>query len=990
MAFESTDLGTICDEIRRRQAEADRLSLVEFDDAEYTTLLDWARRIVQEQGRWWQPEKRRHARLAFLAFTMAFVRRSKYTDDNVFWPDFEDVLGLDFMERRFSIMDDLLWPAYREEGLELTHDDRGRRIVGTLADEMRQAQAWVTQARRQFIEFFQWYYRHCPDAEITSGLLATYREKTGAQLRALDKVLPVLTRDCQALAHVIDYAIENGLYLQATQMDDYRHQVIAALGVEYDPARLRLIRDERSLIHLILELQNHYTSAQFERELRALRGGFVLAPWGDRLNVRRAIERWSPFSYGIYQVEGQEYRVVPHPRLRLEMLDEWPFEQIVHWRGGRFLGYKKRSPFEVTIGRRVVEATPYVRSRSERLYVWLGEVPTGQKLAIDGRLRPESAGADWHVSLRLSSTESDRPALCVQITRLMLYYPDLAHQPLCIWASTGFSYGDSVREDGVRRFHLHRHLVIPLDAFGEPVEVGVSVGGEEVLHQAFAPEPYYLFSVSSRERVQARGIAQWGDREYVLFTRDPSPPQAGRGVSVACLPEPYGAYTIYRVTWENANQPFELQVGSAQWTFQRQREFEALLESKPLPPHLRLKPHQCLRFQDLSLRLYSTFDLAAVTLALEVYDEQGLLGQIDLSPHVSPADTPHFFNVAPTIWQEVKALTKEQYGRYLLRFYDGETLLDEQVLSLMPQVMLENWDETDVHLETDLLDVAVVSPECLIWNRDTQQSEGRAVLHLHPRTQVEPWPEHPALRRILSGPVSGLVSFPDLGETLEIVVHPRLLGFRLYLKRSVQTTSGQWRTAYQPLNQIDYYHLTETVLYVFSAPHSRVELAVGARVAWEGETDANGDLLLESLEFLRIVCLSEETTITLRSGGLRTGFVVRWAPRLQGLTLEEEQAVLRLDGPEDTAVRLWLRESSGKAWWTQDIPCQGKETIEHIPLPAVRPALGYLVAGYLLSGGEVRPAAWQAQVASGTAAWFPPEWLLDGVGVATAEDLALF
>lgn len=314
MAFESTDPEAVYAEIRRRQAEVGRLSLVKFDDAEYATLLDWARRIVRQYGSWWQSERWQQARVAFLAFTMAFVRRNKYTDDNVFWPDFEKALDLGTMEKRFPMMDDLLWPAYREEGLELTHDGRGRRIVGTLEDEMRQARAWVTQARRQFVEFFQWYYRHCPDAEITPELLAAYREKTGTRLQALDKVLPALTRDCQALAHVIDYAIENGLYLKASQLDDYRRQVVAALGHEHDPARLRLIRDERTLIQLILELQNHYTPVQFERELHVRRGGFVGAPWGDRLNVYTALERWTPFAYGVYQVEGQEYRVIPHRR----------------------------------------------------------------------------------------------------------------------------------------------------------------------------------------------------------------------------------------------------------------------------------------------------------------------------------------------------------------------------------------------------------------------------------------------------------------------------------------------------------------------------------------------------------------------------------------------------------------------------------------------------------------------------------------------------
>jgi hypothetical protein len=986
MAFESTDLEAVYAEICRRQEEVGHLALVEFDDAEYEALLGQAKRIVRGCGRW-RSKRQEQARLVFLAFTMAFVRHRKYASDNIFWPDFENVLGLNVMERRSLMMDDLLWSAYQEEGLELTHDDRGRRIVGTLTDEMHQAGAWVTQARRQFVEFFQWHYRHCPDEQITPHLLAIYREKTGARLQALDKVLPALSRDCQALARVIDHAIENGLYLTASQLDDYRRQVVAALGPEYDPARLRLIHDQRALIRLILELQNHYTPAQFKRELHARRGGFVRAPWGDRLNVHSALERWTPFAYGVYRVEGQEYRVVPHPRLRLEMLDEWHFERVVPWRGGRLLGYKKRSSFDVTIGRRTVGATRYVRSRGEEVYVWVGEVPTGQKLAIDGRLRPESAGAEWDVALRLTAAGNERPALCIPITRLMLYYPDRIFQPVHVWASTGYRYEDTLCEDGVQRFHLHRRLIIPLDIFDASVKVGVSVSDETVLCQTFEPEPHYLFSVVSCSQVRARELADFGDREYVLFTRDESPPQACSGVSVTRLPEPWGAYTVYQVTWEDADQSFELRVGTAHWAFERRREFAALFESNPPPPHLRLRPHQCLRFQDLSLRLYSTLDLTAIPLVLEVYDDDGLVGQVELSPHVSPADSRHFFDVTPAIWEEVNDLAAGQYGRYYLCFYSEEILLGEEVLSLMPSPSLEGWEGNAPQLETELLEVSIASPDCPVWNPDTQRTENRAAFRLRPRTHAERWPDYPALRRIVSEPVSTLASFPDLGETLEVVVHPRLFGFRLYLKRSEQTLAGRWRTSYQRLSQADYYHLKSTELHVFSAPHSRVELSVGVLVVWEGETDADGDLLLDSLECLHPACMGEETRVTVRSGGLRTEFIVRWAPLLQDLAVEDEEIVLRFNGPDDTSVRLWLRGPSGEAFWAQDVPCQGKEITARIPLPVQRPPLGYLVAGYVLSGGELRPAVKQVQVEGKSAVRIPSEWLREGVGFDSLKDL---
>ena len=192
------------------------------------------------------------------------------------------------------------------------------------------------------------------------------------------------------------------------------------------------------------------------------------------------------------------------------------------------------------------------------------------------------------------------------------------------------------------------------------------------------------------------------------------------------------------------------------------------------------------------------------------------------------------------------------------------------------------------------------------------------------------------------------------------------------------------------MSQADYYHLGAMALYIFSAPHSRVEMTVGARSVWAGETDDTGDLLLDALDCLRPACLDEETLVTLRSHGLRTGFVVRWAPLLQELAVEDEEIFLRFDGPEDTAVRLWLRGLSGKAFWMQDVLCRGEETTARIPLPAARPPLGHLVAGYILSSGETRPAAWQVQVVGEAVSHIPAGWLLEGIGVADLEELAVF
>jgi hypothetical protein len=987
MGFQNTDLEAICKEIRQMRLNAGRLSLVEFNDAEYDVLLDGARRIARRRTYRWSLKKRKCARLTFLAFTMAFVRRNKYTADNVFWPDFEAVLRLDTMEHRYRIMDDLLWPAYGEEGIERSRDDRGRRIVGTLVDEMSEARTWVTQARKKFIEFFQWYYQQHPDEKVSPKMLDEYRQATGKRIQVFKKVLPTLTQDCQALTRVIDYAIENDLYLRSQKLEEYRAQVTEALGETVDPTQLRLIHDERSLVKLIRELQNHCTPFQFEEKLQQHSGGTVRAPWGAKLNTHAALRRWKPFSYGIYKVDGEEYRVVPHRRLRLETLQAWPKEQVVHWRGQRYLGYKKSSPFQATVGRRTVDAKPYVRSRHKRWYIWFGEVPTGQKFAIDGRLRPESAGADWNMSLHLTRSRGDNYGLHLVITRLMLYYPHQAHYPVRIWANTGYEYEDSLRSDGVRRFHLHPRLIIPLEGFKDPIVATVRVGDKAVLSRSLEPQSHYLFSLSNREQVGGRNIADVGDLDYVLFSRDTAAPQCGPGIRSRQLPKPFGEYVVHQITWEDPSQPFDVRVGKAHWLFQRRREFTAILESSRSYEHLRLKPHQCLHFQDLSLRLYSTSDVLTAAPTMEICGVEGVIDQIDLAPYLGPANVDHFFDVAPTIWDNVERLVAGEYGRYVLRFLDEETLLDQTTVSLIPPLELVDWDRKRPYPETKPLALSITSPDSPIWNPESEQVEAQATLQLHPKTRAEPWQDHPRLRRIASEQLAGLVSFPELGETAEITVRPRLFGFRLYLRHWEHTSNGKYRPRYQPVSQVDYYQVDETVLHIFSAPQAAIVIKTGALDVIAEETDEEGDLLIESLSDLQPACLRAKTEFTIHSGKLQAVFTVRWAPILHALTVQGEEAVLRFNGPRGTFIRLWLREAKGDVVWKEDIPCVGEEVTEHLALSSQRPPLSYLTAGYVLGDGSVRSAVAQAKIGSGMGMSIPSEWLTEGIGVACLEDL---
>ncbi len=989
MAFTGDD---ICIEIQQRRDIAGRLSLIEFDAVEYETLLEKAKHIVFSC--WTSEEKLSCARLVFLAFTMDFVRRYKYIDDNVFWPDFEQVLGLKSLDRRSQIVDNLLWPAYQEEGLYCSTDGRGRRIVGTLLEEMNQAQTWVTEARNQFVDFFKWYYTYHASEKLTFSLVEKYRSEANKRFIVLDKVLPTLTHDCQMLSRTLDYALENNLYLETTQFQKYRQELVLGLGPDFDPSNLRLLRDERSLVNLLREIQNHVTPVQFRRVLNTLYQGFVVTPWNkpDPEQVSQVLQRFSTLPYGLYTVENagqtRDYRVVPHPRLTLEILNEWDNARVISLWNGRFVAYKNSQPFKVLIGRRSLEAIPYICSAKSTQYIWVGEAPTGQKLIIDGQLCPESSGADWQIALQLENANTACPGFRIAITRLMLYYPEQPHAPIKVWGSNGYLHEDSLREDGVRRFHLHGDLVITLMCFDLPFKVSVGVSDVIVLDHEFTPESCYLFSAATRAEVKGRGLANFGDREYVLFVQDDKIPQASQSVSIESLPQMYGQYHVYRVTWADINHPFDLRVGTTHWAFLRRREFQMWTERLLLHPYLSLKPHQCLDFHDFVLHFYCTVDLEQSSMVMDVYAEEGFVGRVDLKQYLVSMDTAHFFSVAPEVWDVVTSLTANLPGKYLFRFYQNEELVGEHSLSLLPNVSLSDWRERDVYSEFAQILLQVTSSQCLLWDHDTQQLTDKTRIRLQPKTHREPWEDTPGLWRIVPDAISSLLVFPQINETLEITVCPQLYGYRLYQKHPFQDSQGQWGVKYQGIQQVDHDHLHHTALHIFSAPQNRIIMRVGALDVWSGETNHQGDILLDALDVLRRVCLDQENEVTLCcENGLCTTFTVRWTPLIKSLVVEKDEIIVDYNGPEGAAVRLRLCQLTGELIWTYDLACDGERATLRVPLPKQRQNATYLVADYVLVDGSVRPAAWQVWVEGQPVRQLPMEWLEQGVAIPELEDL---
>jgi hypothetical protein len=985
MAFKRQELVNIFAEIQRRKREVGRLSLVEFDAAEYQALESWAQRIARDYDHHIRsPDRKRHARLLFLTFAMSFVQRYKYTDDTVFWPDFEKVLWLTANEKR-SLMDDLLWEAYQEEGIEHTYDGRGRRIVGSLLDEMREAEAWITQARRAFAKFFIWYYRRHPGQALTLTLVKSYNQQTSQNFTLSDKVLATLSHDCRTLATVLDYALEHDLYLDPRYLEEYRSNITAALGQQFDPACLRLIRgNEQALIRLILELQNHRTPTQLVKELQARRQAKVTAPWGKLLPTEQALRQWTPFAYGIYRIDSQEYRIVPHPQLRLEMMEEWPLRHVVQWRN--LLGYKRNRSFKVTIGQREIAATPFWYPEKPKQFVWVGVVPTGEKLIIDGKLRSESSGANWQTGLVLLIDGNGRflPGLAVE--RLALYCPDRPHQPFTIQMNTDYYVTDNLRSDGARRFHRHGDLTFPLPRFDKPVQLQVTVADDQVLQRTFEPPEAYLFSQRTRQQIQAQAQADVGDSVYILFTRPHLIPQVSASTDLEQLPYVYGDYHVYQVTWGESSQPFVLQAGKQNWTFATRHEFVPILTVFSRQSCVRLQPHQVQQFTDISLRFYTTWDLISLSLKLQVWDSEDLILDGDLTPYLT-CEEENLYRVEATLFEELERVIGKQYGRYYLLIRQNETLLSESRVTLMPKIRVASHDS--MCLEGELYHLALET-DVPAWSPLTQQANTQVLLAIRPKVQVESWEEreYPNWQRLQAQTVAHPIAFPSIGESLELLWQPDVFGVRLYLENKHRTNAGKWVTVYQPINQIDYYHLEQTTLHLFALPDQPLEIRSGAYLVWQGKTDSQGQCLIESLTFLYKICTDEWTQFTANCQGKKVQLIIRWTPQLDRLSYNEDVLCIDYQGPCDTGLLVKMRDKQGADLFSWELPCNGSSQAVQL-LPPPHPTGAYITVDYRLSDGTTRPTVHEIWLPGTEPMAALAPWLDIGIGVADESMLTM-
>lgn len=963
--------------IQDRKAELGRLSLVEFDEEEYKSLLSMGREIVREYQRWpaWKQQK---ARVIFLALACEYVKRRKYIDDNKFWDDFE--AELDIGKQHYALIsEELLWKTYEEESIEQKWSSGGirREFVRSLISEFHTSEA----KRQEVLDFFLWYYQNHLTAEVTLDLIRSYETESRRQFPLPQKALAALNKDCQILANIITYALEQDLSLALVDFAGYNQQITIALGPQYDLTHTQLIRGKRSLSNLIIHLENHRTPLQFLSALKLQPKAIVQTPKGGLLSSHAALEVWKTrkIPYGLYSLDEVEYQVVPIRWLSLESIAQWPHEKVISLQRSGYIGYKKRIHFSVQIGKKLIDARLCIL-HNEQCYIWIDTVPYGDPLVIDGNPCRESTGVDWKVSFRLGYDAQLLPRIEIACDSLKAYFPERPRSRISIRSSEDHEQTRFLNLDGVG--HFSRDITLPLGNLTVPVTIGLYLDDELLDSKILTPQRAYLFSCQTHECIPAGAKREWGENRYYLFnllTND----MASQGIDLELLDTRFNPYGIYQIMWEDHSQPFHLRAGDLLWDFLLQRYLFIQIRPHSVEDPIQLERHQVHQFDQSVMSVISNIDLINSSVVCQVFFSGELISETEIYLCLQQFSS-NTYRFTSSFLERLNdlAVGRKQYGRYTFFFTEEERLLEVATVALMPIINILSPRLEQLFREDEVLHIEVFSPHLVVWDPANNSVNTSASIQLCPKTTISSISK--GIIYLTPTIITTFIVFPTISEAIQLKLCPKLFGFRLYKK--VKPAS------YMQIDTLDYYALEAAALYIFTRERYEITLSVEGVVTWLGKANDDGNAIVQSLEFLKRHCHQEQTVVTVASGGQKGTLVIHWKPLIREMFVEENRVHLDIDGPQNSDVILRMVNVSGQVQNLGIVHCRGMQFKAVLDIPPTEPGWGqcYLMPVYHLADNKEIPSARQWRITASDTVQIPADWLQDGVGISSEDLLQIF
>jgi hypothetical protein len=948
--------------LRERKEEVGGIELLEFDKEEYKTLLRLGRQIVDSEI------NTKENRLVFLALAIAHARRYNLTTENAFWDKFEEVLELRENEKRSFITEHLLWTAYSEEGIQRKRTEQTRRFVGTL---LRVALKNSRLRRNQLLDFFEWYYETGPERAIDNDLVRKYERDRDTELRLFRSSLQGLQRHCNLLRNVLDYAIEEELFLRDVDYDTYQKRIQNALGEEYDFDRYHLLSNPDALQRVVVRLENHRTPRQFRQLLKGVsQTASVQLPSGKKWRVNAFRRYDSDIPYGTYHVDGKQYRVVPRPWIRLQSIRRWEPGEVVSLRRSGYVGYRNDEAFDVRRGHRRDTSHPCYFSGHEQTHVWAGPVEPGRPLVIDGTAVEGSTGISWSTDMQVGRDEDDAWVMRLVLPRLDVFLPDRPGQKITLrYAGRERSY----TLDSRGTCSLRRATAFLLKPHESGASLTLCIRDEVLKEKPVEVESSYLFSLITYGRIPAGTEREWGDQRYLLFTRHPNDLETSDSIETERLDASFSDFSIIKVHWHDPEQPFSLSCRDRSWEFERSRYFS--VQCSRLSEHddpFEFDAHQVCRLTDVRLDLQTNHPLRDLDLRVEASLDDSRLGEFA----VTRSD-----QVSPTTLQEIDERRQGRTGHVGLYFYLDDQLVASQRLSVLPKVRVDA--ATPLHTVRrvgETFPVRVRTDDAILWNPDTGERTSSRTFRCSTTADIDASRGRPdGIHNRVPSSIRKRLYLPEIDEAFYLRFTPSIFGLWTF------ETSGD---EYQETSLLDYYRLGESALLVRSTPGSKIRILAPKSDGYiqlrDATADDDGSLLIENLSFFASQCSNEHSTFYVESESCQIPVHVRWAPRLHASSIQGSTVKVCASGPPDTDIIATWKSEHGEVTARQFVSCDGDQFAISFSTDKADSVADVLLQ-FRHSDGEKRSAKRHRLSQNREPFDIPEDWLAQGIGVSDSE-----
>ncbi|HEY9723809.1 MAG TPA: hypothetical protein V6D47_17490, partial [Oscillatoriaceae cyanobacterium] len=489
-------------------------------------------------------------------------------------PRFKKVVGLDL---DYAQLEPFLSAAMREAGLAIPPRSDARRLIehllaiAGLPASLREPQV------RYFVTYWIWFH---PQAHV----LAPLRKPEAQSIdKALRQELAGFAEQLLPNAAIVGPAIESlvrvMLYLRTQPTwrvgDLFAHADAVREGCGIDPRAL--LGDDEALLAILTEHLSHaWHPVQFRHLLTALpRGGEVRLPNGSLSMAERAV---AVPHWGVYQIEGKRYLVLPNEGLTLESVKALPDGQL--WvQGNRAVWRGQDEAFAEADGwPQLLGPRHLYEDRQSLGWLYFELPPNARTLQIgDQRLAPRP-GVHWRTAL-LAALVDGKPRLNLRVDGLRLCLPEHADATLqleCPRAETAGRLTFDLDPQGIGGLpDLVLALTAPtagtFEVYLQDHTTGTVIDHDDapITRQIALPEVMLFSEATGQPIAPSDRPYPYGLPTMLLYAARPINTDALEllDVGVEALGN-LGAFDVYRLTWRQPDQVLAIAIDTVHtWTF---------------------------------------------------------------------------------------------------------------------------------------------------------------------------------------------------------------------------------------------------------------------------------------------------------------------------------------------------------------------------------------------------------------------------------------